>query len=133
MESCILSLIIQKTVQIKTDWRLLSIIALFCINIALFMQKNFVPKIANSAIMAIAIIAILGFISMTFGAVCGKAKNLYVANCIGSHWLVTLAAMLIYYCAVVRKCVRIRIGLELILGLPIIAAGTLASYHVDVL
>lgn len=33
----------------------------------------------------------------------------------------------------VRKCVRNRIGLKLILGLAIIAAGTLASYYANVL
>ena len=32
-----------------------------------------------------------------------------------------------------RKCARIRIGLKLILGLAIIAAGTLASYYINVL
>ena len=32
-----------------------------------------------------------------------------------------------------RKCARIRIDLKLILGLAIIAAGTLASYYVNVL
>lgn len=46
----------------------LSIISLFCINIALFMQKNFVLHIANLAIMAaIAIVTNLGFICMTLG------------------------------------------------------------------
>ena len=50
------------------------------------MQKNFVLYIANLAIMAaVAIITNLGFICMTLGAVCGKAKNLYVANCIDMH------------------------------------------------
>ena len=41
--------------------------------------------------------------------------------------------MSICHCAIVRKCVRIRIGLKLILGLAIIAAGTLASCCVDAL
>ena len=50
------------------------------------MQKNFALYIANLAIMAaVAIIMNLGFIRMTLGAVCGKAKNLYVANCIDAH------------------------------------------------
>lgn len=62
-----------------------------------------------------------------------RLKNLYVANCIDMHQLVAFAAMPICHCAIVRKCVRIRIGLKLILGLVIIAAGTLASYYVDVL
>ena len=47
---------------------------------------NFVLYIANLAIMvAVAIITNTGFICMTLGAVCGKAKNLYVANCIDMH------------------------------------------------
>ena len=41
--------------------------------------------------------------------------------------------MPICHCVIAQKCVRIRIGLKLILGLAIIAAGTLASYYVDVL
>ena len=41
--------------------------------------------------------------------------------------------MPICYCVIVRKCVRIRIGLKPILGLAIIAAGTLASYYINVL
>ena len=41
--------------------------------------------------------------------------------------------MPICHCVIVRKCVRIRIGLKLILGLAIIAAGTLASCYVDAL
>ena len=58
------------------------------------MQKNFVLNIANLAIMAIvAIITNLGFICTTLGVVCGKAKNLYVANCIDMHQLVAFAAM----------------------------------------
>ena len=50
------------------------------------MQKNFVLYIASLAIMvAVVVITNLDFIRMTLGAVCGKAKNLYVANCIGMH------------------------------------------------
>lgn len=53
------------------------IIALFSVNIALFMQKNFMLNIANLAVMAIvAIIMNLGFIHTTLGAVCSKAKKL---------------------------------------------------------
>jgi len=55
----------------------LLIIALFCVNIVLFMQKNFVLNIANFAIMlAVAIMMNLGFIRTTLCAVCGKAKKL---------------------------------------------------------
>ena len=69
---------IQKTVQIKTDWKaFLFIIALFCVNIVLFMQKNFVLNIANLAIMlAVAIMMNLGFIRTTLGAVCSKVKKI---------------------------------------------------------
>lgn len=41
--------------------------------------------------------------------------------------------MPICHCVIVRKCVRIRIDLKLILGLAIIAAGTLAGYYINVL
>lgn len=41
--------------------------------------------------------------------------------------------MPICHCVIVRKRVRIRIGLKLILGLAIIADGTLDGYYVDVL
>jgi hypothetical protein len=41
--------------------------------------------------------------------------------------------MLILYCAIVRRCVRIRIGLKPILGLAIIVAGILASHYINVL
>lgn len=89
----------------------------------MFMQKNFVLYIANLAIMAaVVIITNLGFMCMTLGAVCGKAKSLYVANCIDMHWLVAFAAMPICHCAIVQKCVRIRINLKLILGLAIMTA-----------
>ena len=62
---------VQKTVQIKTDWKaFLFIIALFCIIIALLMQKNFMLNIANFTIMAaVAIIMNLGFIRTTLGVV----------------------------------------------------------------
>ena len=50
------------------------------------MQKNSMLNIANFAIMAaVAIIMNLGFIRTALSAVCGKAKNLYVANCIDMH------------------------------------------------
>lgn len=39
-------------------------------------------------IAAVAIATNLGIICMALGAVCGKAKNLYVANCIDMHRLV---------------------------------------------
>lgn len=69
---------IQKTVQIKTDWKaFLFIIALFGVNIVLFMQKNFALNIVNLTIMiAVAVFMNLDFIRTTFGAVCDKAKKL---------------------------------------------------------
>lgn len=41
--------------------------------------------------------------------------------------------MLICYCAIVRKCVCIRMRPKLILGLVIIAAGTMDSCYINVL
>lgn len=41
--------------------------------------------------------------------------------------------MSICHCAIVRKCIRIRMRLKLILGLVIIAAGTMDSCYINVL
>lgn len=66
---------IQKTVQIKTDWKMFwSIVALFVGNIALFAQENFVLNLVNIGATAIlAIVFNFGFIKSTIGAVKAKA------------------------------------------------------------